>query len=148
MAENMTTSPLPCNPDTPLNTISPDLRMRAGYCNSTTTPSGGGVISGPSFDFYMRFAGDYIHVGSDGTKHNENITCTITPFVSRERADFRSGDNSTWVTQVAELRPDQGLYPQALVERILSNLVDMMTIFGQNSIGEWMNDVAKTLSFA
>lgn len=134
MAENTTGSPLACNPATPTNTIAPPLRMRAGYCNSTSaTASSGGI---PSYDFYMRFTGAYIHNETDGTGHNENITCTITPFATVERTDFKSFDNSTWVTKVAALTPAQGMYPQALVERILSTLVDMMVIFGQNSVGK------------
>lgn len=144
MAENITSSPLSCNPATPINTISPDLRMRAGYCNSTSaTASNGGI---PSYDFYMRFTGPYIHNGTDGIGHNENITCTILPFATVERTDFRSIDNSTWVQQIVALTPAQGMYPQALVERILSTLVDMMVIFGQNSIGKCSQNNSDVIS--
>lgn len=127
-------SPLPCNPDTPIATISPDLRMRAGYCNSST-PVTVGSTSFPSYDFYMRFTGDYIHFEPNGEPHNENITCRITPFVTVENSAFMSTDNSTWVERNRKIQAT-GMYPQALVERILGTLVDMMTVFGQNSIGK------------
>jgi hypothetical protein len=135
MDENVM-APLACNLNTPTTTISPDLRMRAGYCN-TTSPNQ--LTDGPSYQLYMRFANAYIHHDADGTPHNENITCAITPFVTLEKADFRSFDNSTWVEQVDPPSPaggSLGAYPQALLERILDNLVDMMVVFGQNSVGK------------
>lgn len=133
MDPNITSSPLPCNPDTPIPSTSPELRMRAGYCNSTSAPSNGGA---PTYDFYMRFNGAYITTGTDGVRHNENVTCSITPFATLERSDFLSSDNSSWVTQIRALSPQEGMYPWSLVERILDNLASMVNIFGQNSIGK------------
>lgn len=134
--DTSSTTPLACNTRTPVATINPTLRMRAGYCLSN---SNGDMWDGHLYEFYMRFAGEYIHIDSStGTSipHNENITCTIQPFVTTEWAQFHSFDNSTWVTQRQAFNADQKQYPQAVVERILDNLVNMMVIFGQNSVGE------------
>lgn len=133
------TSPLACNPHTPISAMSPHLRMRAGYCNSTVRPTEGTNNPYPSYEFYMRFDGDYINRGPDGQTRNEKVTCQLTPRATTEHAEFQSLANSTRVIEINEARIT-GIYPQALVERILSTMVSMMTVLGQNSVGKLLFD--------
>lgn len=127
-------SPLECNPHTPLSAISPRLRMRAGYCNSTGLSTEGSNKSYPSYNLYLRFDGDYIHRGPDGHNQNENLTCQVIPFPTLEHSEFKSLSNSTEVVRSVEAQPSS-MYPQASIENILSTMVTMMTVFGQNSVG-------------
>ena len=114
-----------CNPSTPASINAPALHMRAAYCNSTTLPA--------SYDFHMRFYGDYIHYDQNGNSHNENITCSITPTTTLEQAVFRSLDNATWFPSNSTISNNANVAP-ALFEHILQTLVTMMVTFGQNSI--------------
>ena len=114
-----------CNPNTPSLINPPALHMRAAYCNSST--------SSGSFDFHVRFYGDYVHVDDRGNPHNENITCSIIPRYTTLRSSYTSPDRATWLTRSSTPAVATAL-PTLLVEHILQTLVSMMVTFSQNTV--------------
>lgn len=123
----------PCDPNTqaPFPLANESWQgMRAGYCNSTSQSENGSSL--PTYELYMRFTTSYTPWAEDGRLQGENVTCTITPYATLERSEFRSTDNSTIVTQISE-NGQAGVYPQALVERILTNLMVMINVVAQTS---------------